>query len=340
MRLTRPALVILVLLMVSLIWPVTSQAQGTTSLRYGQNYIGEIAADEELTFSFPMDIGTTIIEVWAIDFAPAVLLQNGRQDETLAEDTNSDGDSRVLLRVDNSGDDFYRGTAYIVLTSANGRGGQFALRLASEAGLSDDLPPGQILQTDQALTGSVSADSGPVVYEFTNVEDATLNVSVRSTTEDFSPLISLIDLSGNVVSSAGADDLYGASFLLKPSPERYKLVIGAGEFSGAGEFALQLTLGPVVGNDGTIGFDVPPQSGCYLTADTQVNIRDGGSVDHAPVAVLGRAKYLIAIGYNGENGTWYAVALPDGRTGWIASAVTTLDGSCDNLPLRTYMPVE
>jgi hypothetical protein len=311
-------------------------AQSITAIRYDENRIADIAADEAALFSFSVETGITIVEVWGVDVAPSVAILNAQQTETLAEATNPEGDNRVVLEFDNSGDILLRGNHIIAVTGPAGISGAVAVRLTlREVSV---LAVGSTIQLGQSFTASVIPNGGPAVYQFAASPDATLQISVRSITEGFSPVVTVLDTSGVVIDQVSSAQTYGASYILKPAEGNYQLMVELGEFSDAGEFAVNLVLGPTVGNDGTVGFEVPPESSCSLTTDTQVNIRSGGSVDHDAVGVLGRGKYLIVIGYSTDNDTWYAVSLPDASTGWISSAVTQLVGSCDNLPLRSFLP--
>ncbi|MCI0713315.1 MAG: SH3 domain-containing protein [Chloroflexi bacterium] len=311
-------------------------AQSITTIRYDDNRIADIPADEAALFSFSIETGVTIVEVWGVDIAPSVAILNAQQTETLVEATNPEVENRVVLEFDNSGDILLRGNHIISVTGPAGISGAVAVRLTLRE--SSVLAVGNTIQLGQSFTASVIPGGGPAVYQFEASPDTTLQISVRSITEGFSPVVTVLDTSGVVIDQVSSTQTYGASYILKPAEGNYQLAVDLGEFSDTGEFAVNLELGPTVGNDGTVGFEVPPESSCSLTADTQVNIRSGGSVDHDAVGVLGRGKYLIVIGYSTDNDTWYAVSLPDASTGWIASTVTRLVGSCENLPLRSYLP--
>ncbi len=333
--------------------PNTSFAQdGEQQITYGENLPGQIAAGSTAVFFFEAEANDVAeVQILAFGFAPVVQIQDTGKTQVLAANQNTENATTVELTYTTVNP----GRHYIVVGGVDAsQAGQFGISLAKGE---RELPPGTPIGPGQTLQGTVDNPDVPVVYDFATSPDSVVTVSVRSLTGGYSPIGTVQTENGEVIASLGNPRLSGFSLSFAPGGENLKLVIDKGVFDGSANFEVSLGgasstgAGPVAteqsndggssssgGSDYGDGLASMPTSGCYLSVGQRTNIRSGGSTSHPIIAVLGVDGYLAITGYNSANGTWYQVAIPDGRTGWMASSVVATGGDCNNLAVANYDP--
>jgi SH3-like domain-containing protein len=79
--------------------------------------------------------------------------------------------------------------------------------------------------------------------------------------------------------------------------------------------------------------NAPPASGASaLVAVSSANVRAGDDTIYAVVSPVYRNDRLPILGISTRGSGWYQVQLPDGRIGWIAPSVVSIEGSLSGLP--------
>ena len=334
--------------------PNISLAQeGEQQIAYGENLPGQIAAGSTAVFFFDAEASDVAeIQILAFGFAPVVQIQDQGKTQVLAANQNPDAATTVELTYTTVN----AGRHYIVVGGVDAnQAGQFGISLAKGE---RELPPGTPLGIGQTLQGTVDNPDVPAVYDFATSPDSVVTLNIRSLTGGFNPVASVLTENGETVASLGNPRLSGFSLSFAPGGENLKLVVDKGTFEGSASFEVSLdtstaTAAPVAtqqpsdgggsssgGSDLGVGLASAPSSGCYVSVGQRTNIRSGGSTSHPVIAVLGVDGYLAVTGVNSANGTWYQVAIPDGRTGWMSSTVVSTGGDCSNLSPATYPPVD
>jgi uncharacterized protein YgiM (DUF1202 family) len=74
----------------------------------------------------------------------------------------------------------------------------------------------------------------------------------------------------------------------------------------------------------------------FITATTNLNVRKNPDMNSLRLAVIKIGETAPAVGKS-EDGLWYAIKLPDGRTGWVSKDYVTLENE-ENLPVATVAP--
>jgi hypothetical protein len=302
----------------------TSFAQDEgTAIAYGEVVEGDLDANGSATYYFDAEAGDMAqIDVMAFNFVPNVELQNANQTSVLADEVNPLQSQVVRVTQAN----LTSGRYYIKVSGDAGTLGHFAVALQKVVHV---LPDGNQLESGQSATSDVFL---AVVYNFSGDPDNVLVLSVRSLTDGYRPKVTVLTDAGETVAAISPRFL-GTTFIIEPGDQDYRVVIEKGGFPGMPTVEVSLS-------GGGVGLTEAPTEGCSISTDSRINVRAGGSLDHAVVAVLGENRFLPVIGMNPANGTWYQVQLPDGRTGWVSSEVVTLVGSCENLPQTEYPPVQ
>lgn len=343
------SLVILGLVAAFILLPGISetQAQDGGTISFGESVAGSVAAGIPSDFSFEASAGDVAeVTVLGFGFAPRVQILDGTRTQVLAENANTGAETTVEVSytVETTGTHFIRIQG---LTASDA--GNLGLSLSQGE---RELPPGTPLAIGEALEGSVDDPEVPAVYDFTTDPDGLVNISVRSLTGGYNPIVTLYTEEGDTIIAGGNPRLLGFSFLLASGEENLKLVVDLGTYEGTANFEVELApaigIEPVAteqppdggggGVDTTLGLTSAP-SGCYVTTNQNVNIRSGGSTEHGIVGVFGAGKYLSVSGYNDTNDRWYQVTLPDGGLGWVAGFVVTTGGPCGNLSEVSFPPL-
>ncbi|MCI0713316.1 MAG: SH3 domain-containing protein [Chloroflexi bacterium] len=342
------SLIILGLIAALIVLPGTSetQAQDGGTISFGESVAGSVAAGIPSDFSFEANAGDVAeVTVLGFGFAPRVQILDGTRTQVLAENANTNAETTVEVSytIEATGTHFIRVQG---LTPSDA--GNFGLSLNQGE---RELPPGTPIAVGETLEGSVDDPEIPAVYDFTTDPDGLVNISVRSLTGGYNPIVTLYSEEGDTIIAGGNPRLLGFSFLLASGEENLKLVVDLGTYEGTANFEVELApaigIEPIAteqptdgggGVDTTLGLTSPP-SGCYVTTNQNVNIRSGGSTEHGIVGVFGADKYLSVTGYNDTNDRWYQVSLPDGGSGWVAGFVVTTGGPCDGLSEVSFPPL-
>lgn len=316
-----------------------AQAQDGQNLPWGEPALGQVTSPEGALFNFEASAGDTAeIEVLGIGgFTPSVSIQDAGRN-VLAEETNAGQQNTVSLSYTILSDGFY----YIQVTGTDGSVGQFTITL------NQGLPPGIPLLQDTPAEGIIGPTLPEIYYDFSTNPDENTRIEVRSTTEGYSPMVTVLDSSGETVAMFTSTGLIGVSLEFGPGEEDYKLVIALGEFTEQAGFEVVQNL--ATPEDDTDSTTPPPASqasptlppttsNCVITGDAAViNVRSGGSTDHEVVGTLEAGVQATAVGYNEANGGWYQIQLPDGVVGWVSTTVVSASGDCADVPTTTYPP--
>ncbi len=76
-----------------------------------------------------------------------------------------------------------------------------------------------------------------------------------------------------------------------------------------------------------------------VTARVNANVRAGDSTSFRPIDALLTGESAPILGVSSRGTSWYQIALPNGRRGWISEIVVILSGNTDNLPRIVPPPV-
>jgi len=331
-RILSAALV--VILMAGLIavanMPSVSRAQDggpTTAIAYGEAMEGLLGVDGSSTYTFEAEDGDMVeIDVMGFGFAPYIQLLSENQTDILAEETNTRNTNTVHLEHLVSGGGSYS----IVVRGVDVDTGNFGISLAR---VEASMTPLTTIASGESVQGELTTADSSAAYSFAGDADRAIVLTVRSLTEGFRPGIKVMTNTHEMVAHVEAGHALGNSITLGAGETNYTVVVELGDFADSAQY--QITL---IG--GSVGATTAPTEGCFVTAENRVNIREGGSTNHLIIGVLGEGNFLPVVGFNPENGVWYQVQLPDGRTGWVSSQVTTQGGTCDGLPQADYPPAE
>ncbi len=309
-------------------------AQDGQRLEWGESTLGAVTGPEGAVYNFTGS-GAEAVEIDVLgigDFKPTIMVYDANR-TLLTQDNNSAGVNQLLLSYRLPGSGVY----LLQIGGLNGSLGQFTVTINRE------LPPGIPLIEDVPTPGIVTDSFGTVFFEFDTRPDTNAKLEVRSLTAGYSPFAQVYDSAGQtVVKVDGQSRLVAAVLEFGPGNETLTLAVDQGGFQGQADFQVLLTYGGTSPADtDPVGTPEVRDGTCFVAAEDgrDVNIRSGGSTNHPIIGVLRGNETLPATGFNNANGGWYSLALPDGRTGWIASFVVTTTGDCGALPAATYGPV-
>ncbi len=326
------------------------------AIAFGENKQGQVVANQATLYMLNVESGDVAdITVLAFDFVPTVQILDQTQAAIEFSHENESDETTIQLQHSFA----TSGTYYLAIRAKDAASsGLFAISLARGE---RNLPAGVPLGAGQALEGTVIDAQTPSVFDFATNPEQIVNVHIRSLTDGYHPTATILTEQGEVVGSFSNPRLLGITFTLAPGNENLKLVVEQGSFSAPATFEVSLatatdtsTPAPVAtqspsdgnGNSGNstpdlgVGLATAPTTGCYVSVNQRTNIRSGGSTSHPIIAVLGVDGFLAVTGYNSANSTWYQVAIPDGRIGWMSATVVQTGGNCANLALANYTPIE
>jgi hypothetical protein len=346
-----PVLALLVIVLIVSPAARLTYAQEGQSITYGQNVFDQVSGPEGKLYYFQGTGGDAVtIQVLGSNFAPTVGLFDETRSNLLAVNSNPENTTSITLTYTLPSSSTY----YIQIGGANNATGQFALSLSQGT---TDGTTGNQLNPDEPVTGTSSPDA-PASYAFSTNPDAPTTIEIMSTTEGYSPVITITNEAGDVIASLDNPLLMGVTLSFAPGQENLTLTVEQGDYPEPANFEINLALEtedtveetpPTVEveeteepaddspDDALIGLRNPPP-GCSLTPpNSNVNVREGGSSGHTVIAVLGQDRYLSVTGTNSANGGWYEVDIPDATTpGWVAGSVINLTGDCGDLPTKSY----
>lgn len=310
--------------------PPKAQAQDGQTLQWGELTLGQMVGTEAVLYRFQGNVGETItLEVNGISgFLPTITLLDANR-SIVSQNLNAGQTSRLTLSFTLFSGDFY----YAQIGEVSNGAGQFTVLLERV------LPPGIPLVNGILTTGAVAPNLTTVFYDFMLAPTSNTRLDVRSITAGYSPQVSVVDANGTVIAEVNSTRLVGASLEFGPSDEGLKLMVSLGEFDTQASYEIELayTTGQTLPT--TSGPDATPEIGlCTITSARSdgVNIRSGGSTNHASVGFLRNRDSAIGIGFNSANGGWYQIRLSDGVVGWVASFVVNAEGECDSLPIVAF----
>lgn len=312
-------------------------AQEGQGLPWNEITLGAVTGPGGTLFYFEGAAGDTIsLEVNGISgFVPNIFLLDANK-APLAQELNAAGVASITLNATL----FTTGLYYVQVNGVNNSVGQFIVLLQR------GLPPGIPLIVDVETQGLLAPNLPAIYYDFQTSPIQPTYLKVRSLTEGYSPLVTVLDSNAEVVATLNSTQLVGVTLEFGPGSNEYKLAIDLGNFGQPVQFSVLVShstsdgsgasssSGPSVTQEPTDGSS---SSVCRVRPDGDgANVRAGGSTDHQTVGFLAGNQTAQAIGYNPANGTWYEIILPNNVRGWIASFVVTTSGPCGALPLTTY----
>ncbi|MCB9436469.1 MAG: SH3 domain-containing protein [Anaerolineales bacterium] len=339
------ALVVAALLIIAVIQlpQQKAAAQEGQNLPWNELSLGAVTGPAGTLFYFDGTAGDSVsIEVNGISgFIPSIFLLDANK-APLAQELNAANTSAAILNATL----FNTGLYYVQINGVNNSVGQFTILLKR------GLPPGIPLPLDIETQGLLAPSLPVVYYDFQLNPTGPTQLEVRSMTEGYSPLVTVLDPNGEVVATLTSTHLVGVTLEFGPGEGTYKLAVDLGEFAEPVEFSALFS--NVIPDSETPPTSNPPQTGpsttqeandgsstiCRITPDGDgANVRAGGSTEHDTVGFLAGGQYAQAIGYNPANGSWYEIILPNNVRGWIASFVVTTTGPCNTLSVTTYPAV-
>lgn len=330
------ALVVAVLLVIAIIQLPRQEAaaQEGQRLPLGELSLGAVTGPAGTLFYFDGTAGDAIsLEVNGISgFIPSIFLLDANK-APLAQELNAAASASATLNATL----FNTGLYYVQINGVNNTVGQFTILLQR------GLPPGIPLTFGVETQGLLAPNLPVIYYDFQLMPTEPTQLEVRSMTDGYSPLITVVDSNGEIVATLTSTRLVATTLEFGSGEGTYKLAIDLGEFgqpvqfsvlfSSAASTAVVIPSSPSTTQEPTDG----SSSVCRIVPDGDgANVRSGGSTEHAAVGYLAGTQSAQAIGYNPANGIWYEIILPNNVRGWIASFVVTTTGPCGALPVTTY----
>lgn len=296
-----------------------AEAQDGGSIQYGEAKLGVVSSPTGVVYQFDGGAGDAVeIELLGIGgFRPVVALYSA-DGGTVAQNDNVNNASILTLAATLPS----TGTYTIQVTGRDNANGQFTISLtgtpSADGGGGTDTGGGEE-QDGAPIRGQVSPDAPEASYPITlNPTDFT-KVTVRSLTAGYSPIVRIEDADGNIVALLNGQFLSGVTIELPPGNGELILIVGLGNFGGVAEFGVSISEGVV--------------DECLVSTEVEggINIREGGSDDHAVIGLLNVGDELRAVGRNAANGGWYQVEISEDELGWVDSQFVTTQGLCDFL---------
>ena len=251
------------------------------------------------------------------------------------------GEAEVSVRLAESG------TYLLMVSSANGVGGEFAVRLDGRLSTVDAL-----LEYGVAATVGFSPDALLQVLSFSGRPDGLIALTASAITPDFGFIAQVRDSAGHVVGVLGGAMAQTACLTLPPGEEVYEVAVAALSPDSEGEVALVLgdtcgvmlpaalpgpsvqqpTSTPIYGGQ-PVTTPLPDVCSVGPTGINAVNIRSGPGTASSVIGQLLPGNYLGVVGYYpATDGFWYAVEYGV-LQGWVAGGVVQVTGPCTGLQI-------
>lgn len=330
----RIGMAFLILLMVAAIIvfsPQKATAQDGQNLNWGELTLGQVIGAEGTLYRFQGNPGDTIrLETNGISgFLPTLTLLDANR-AIVSQDLNIGRLPSLTLAFTLFSGDVY----YVQVGEVDNGAGQFTLLLERS------LPSGIPLAEGILTTGAVAPTLTGVFYDFTTSPTSNTLLEVRSITAGYSPQVTVMDLTGEVVAQLNSSRLVAASLEFGPGDETLKMMVSLGEFTAQASYEIEVAYvsagaTPPISS----GPDATPELGlCTITSARAdgVNIRSGGSTNHPSVGILRTSDTATGIGFNSTNGGWYQIRMSNGVIGWVASFVVNAEGECNALPIVAF----
>lgn len=339
-RLLLPLVVVFAIVASTLNLSQYAEAQDGQPLNWDEPVLGQITTPQGTLFNFQANAGDTAnIEVLGLGgLQPSIVLQDTNR-AIVAQEPNNARDNTTTLTYTI----FTSGIYYVQVQGVDNTLGQFTILL------SRGLPPGIPLEIGTPIDGIVSPDFPAVYYDFPANPDTITRLTIRSLSEGYGPMATVMNSNGDIVAAVIGEALVGATLELRQGSETYKLMVEIGTFPETANFQVTLNYGPEQPSEDTASSSQPPSSGgdtssssssnCQLSSldNSDIRIRAGGSTDHEIIGLMPANTSLPATGYNQANGGWYEVRMNDGNYGWMASFVVFAAGDgCNSLPIKSY----
>lgn len=337
-------------------------AQSLTPIAVGENKPGEITATAPaVSFALTVSAPQTItIQVFGLTpgFAPAfsVLTITGAQLQSV---TPPPGATMAVGSAALTAPGIYQ----IVVSSANGQTGQFALSVQGGT----PLPPALPLVLGQPQASVVSVQSPISLYTFTALPTDSAFVIMRALSqtdapESAGPLVELRDQETNEVLASSSPRLIGAAYRLPLGTVSYVLQITHSGALSSEAFTVCLEAehsGPACPGSTPAGtatpalipptatplpptrippVQIPPGGPCSVASSvgTPVNIRSGPGTSFSVVTQLPVTNTALVTGRLPDS-SWYQVNV-GGIPGWVSGSVVVIGGQCALIPAVTITP--
>ncbi len=337
-------------------------AQSLTPIAVGENKPGEVTAAAPsvsyvLTVNSPQTISVQVFGL-TTGFAPAfnVLTISGVQ---LLSVTPPPGATLATGSTALSSAGLYQ----IVVSSANGQTGQFALSVQGGA----PLPVASPLVLGQPQAGVVSLQSPINLYSFTALPTDNAVVTVRAISqtdalEANGPLVELRDQETNEVLANSSARLIGVAYRVPLGTVSY--VVQVSHSGGPASEAFSVCLesensapfcpgsGPAVTPTPALipptatpvpptripPVQIPPNGPCSVASavGTPVNVRSGPGTNYSIVTQLAVTTTALVVGRLPDS-SWYQVNV-NGIPGWVSGSVVVIGGQCALIPAVTLTP--
>ncbi len=335
-RARRGATLVLLLLLVAA--PGAALAQGT-SITYGSSAIGSLTAEAPfIIYTFNGNAGDQVV-AYAIgitpQMTPSLSLLGVDQRQLVVNDRDpfgsvAGGAARIAYRLPQTG------RYSLMVSNTAAVPGEFLLRLDGQpAAASNALQPGT------PIAASVLPDAPPAVYSFSADPNGPLTLTLSTQTPSFGFLAQVFDGRGQQIAGLAGEALRAASLTVGPGSGQYQVWLLPLSPQMQGEVALllgaeepgQVTLPQTPAPTQPAGAQT-----CVVTpsGNLNVNVRGGPGTNYPTIGALNVGAFMDVIGQDAF-GQWFVVSL-DGRRGWVAASVTTLQGPCQNLTIFEAPP--
>jgi hypothetical protein len=316
-------------------------AQGGETITYGSSVIGTLTEQNPFViYAFTANAGdliSVVVTGIAPDVLPSVSLMGPNQSQVAVSRTDSrSAVSGRVARLD------YRvvqgGSHSLVVNNTNNTPGEFLLSL-------DGRPSTEGIALTAGATESAALTAGSsTLYTFDALPNENLLLALATETQNFAFMAWVYAPNGSLVATLGGDALRAANLSLAPGSGQYEVeIVPLGEAQGTVQVALVGGGGEVAPPPVTPTFtpDVPVATPtpavCQATSTLNVNVRSGPSTLYQAFGSLVSGTTLNVVGRNSDT-SWYVVDY-NGRQGWVANSVVSIQGPCDALPFVTPPPL-
>ena len=339
------SIVILLLALLFSMTAVASAQEGTNgTLTMGQPSVGDVTADQSLTYSYILTAPRTVtLQALGESVSPTItILQGGN---IVAEELNAGGGQIVTLST------FLNAGSYVVEVGSTNEGqGTIILVVQSETPV--DV---QILLPSSTTNGEVSAEAPMSVFSFSALSEPAY-LYVESGLADSGSEVRLLNTTTQRTSGIIGADVLGARFRIPAGSSTYQVVVTHSGSASAEPFTLCLSAvsqggcevgSPQITPQTTL--QTTPQadatstlvtaSACTVTSSVggAVNIRQSASTNAVVVGALPVGSNADVIGIS-PNGQFYNIFF-NGLEGWVSLSVVTANGNCTDLATVEPPPV-
>lgn len=209
-----------------------------------------------------------------------------------------------------------------------------------------------LLQSDNPTMVSFPLMAASQIYDFSADAQLPMQISIVPITRDLTYTAELRDDHGSVLATVASTSIQNAVLTVNPGAQRYQVAIKSDNTTSQGILSVQVSRTNFAPNPTAIKTTpqtpivVPYQAvalnttaltsnntyvPCSVSSSTgvSVNLRSGPGTEYS---IVGALDYGTALSVTGTSTNGWHQVIADGQYAWVSGTVTTVVGTCDNLP--------